>query len=176
LALVELTKHLPGEPKVTTRLYPVDFDRVRMRLEEDLSAGFDVALHLGQAPGIAAIRLEMMAINVRRELQSTSDLDPQLSEDGPVAYRSTLPLPSWLPLVRQLGIPCELSYHAGTYLCNATLYWNRYLCERKGWQTRSAFIHLPLDPSQIAPQKEKYPSMPVTMVATALERILQELK
>src|SRR5262245_20545381 len=81
LALVELTKQLPTEPKVTTRLYPVDFDRVRAKLEDDLRAGFDVAIHLGQAPGIAAVHLEMMAINIRRELQSTSDIDPPLSED-----------------------------------------------------------------------------------------------
>ena len=38
LALVELTKELPREPHVTTRLYPVDFGLVRSKLEEDLAS------------------------------------------------------------------------------------------------------------------------------------------
>src|SRR5262245_50824012 len=64
LALVELTRELPLEPKVVTRRYPVDFEQTRSRLFEDLAAGYDFALHLGQAPGIGRIHLEAIGVNV----------------------------------------------------------------------------------------------------------------
>ena len=35
LALVELTRDLPEDPKVVTRRYPVDFSTTRERLAED---------------------------------------------------------------------------------------------------------------------------------------------
>jgi pyroglutamyl-peptidase len=175
LALVELTRQLPSHPKVTTRLYPVDFNLVRNRLEADLANEFDYAIHLGQAPGSTTLQLESVAINVRQDA-AAEDQSGELAEDGPVAYRSTLPLTDWLPIVRQLGVPCRMSYHAGVYLCNATLYWNRYLCQRRGWATRSAFIHVPLDPTQTVEQPGSWPSLPASMVAAALLRLLDELK
>jgi len=175
LALVELTKDLPNEPKVTTRRYPVDFERIRSLIEQDLTRGFDVAIHLGQAPGSTAIRLESLAVNVRREYPAPDDHDQPLCAEGPAAYRATLPLANWAPLLRGIGIPCEVSYHAGTYLCNAALYWNRHLCAQHGWSTRSAFIHLPLEPSQIAQPERSTASMPAIMVAKGLQRILSEI-
>ena len=52
LALVELTRNLPEQPQVTTRLYPVDFSEMKERLEADLSAKFDFALHVGQCRAV----------------------------------------------------------------------------------------------------------------------------
>ena len=57
LALMELVKDLPKAPAITTRLYPVEFQEVRRRLREDLQSNYDVALHLGQAPGSARPRI-----------------------------------------------------------------------------------------------------------------------
>ena len=45
LALVEFTKRLGPNAKVTTRLYPVDFDIVAERLRKDLAADYDFAIH-----------------------------------------------------------------------------------------------------------------------------------
>ena len=45
LALVELTRQLPAQHSVTTRLYPVDLAVVERKLEEDLAAQFDLVLH-----------------------------------------------------------------------------------------------------------------------------------
>ena len=55
LALLELTRDLPPEPKVVTRRYPVDFASARTRLFEDLAANYDFALHLGQSPGSSRV-------------------------------------------------------------------------------------------------------------------------
>ncbi|MCH2402153.1 MAG: pyroglutamyl-peptidase I, partial [Pirellulales bacterium] len=66
LALVELTRQLPVQHSVTTRLYPVDLAVVQRKLEEDLAAQFDLVLHLGQAPGSTHVQFEAIGINVTR--------------------------------------------------------------------------------------------------------------
>jgi pyroglutamyl-peptidase len=98
-----------------------------------------------------------------------------LVEDGPVAYRSQLPLAVWAQKLRQAGIPAQVSYHAGTFLCNATLYLSHYLAEQQGLHTRSAFVHLPLDTSQVLSDRQDLPSLPAAMTGSALRLILDEL-
>jgi len=132
LALVELTRQLPHDPQVTTRLYPVDFAAVRDRLTQDLALNYDVALHLGQAPGDSAIRLETVAINVRSPARAglPGQTFGPLVDDGPLAYASALPMTMLAERIRAAGIPAAVSHHAGTYVCNATLYLSHYLTER----------------------------------------------
>jgi pyroglutamyl-peptidase len=175
LALVQLTQNLPARPKIVTRLYPVDFSTVKERLSDDLSAGFDYAIHLGQAPGSSRVQLEAIGINVGGSSQEPPDRYRQLCDDGPVAYRSPLPLADWAVKLRAAGIPAQVSYHAGTYLCNATLYWTSYLAERMGLPTQAAFVHLPLDISQVVNEPHGSAAMPTTMSAAAIRLILEDL-
>lgn len=126
LALIEFTKRLDGSAKVTTRLYPTDLAAAVQRLEEDLAGQHDYVLHLGQAPGAAQLRLEAIGVNVATESAGHPDQVRTLVPDGPVAYRSRLPLAQWAEMLRQAGIPASVSYHAGTYLCNAILYLSHY--------------------------------------------------
>ena len=174
LALIELIQNLPGGSTVTTRRYPVDFGEVKKLLANDLADNYDMVLHLGQAPGTSRVQLESIGINVGGKLgQMPEDYRP-LSEDGPVAYRSDLPLDDWAREIRSTGIPAQVSHHAGTYLCNATLYWTHYLAERMDLSTRAAFIHLPLDTSQVVGEMRDLPSLPATVSANALRIILQQ--
>lgn len=176
LALVELTRNLPLEPDITTRLYPVDLAAVRENLERDLP-GHDVAIHLGQAPGSTSIQLEAIGINVAGAEIAHRGHPRPLAPDGPVAYQSDLPVASWAGLLRDAGIPAQVSYHAGTYLCNATLYLTHYLCEQYGWSTRAAFMHVPLAPAQAIhhAQQDHMAAMPSATVADALRLILMQL-
>jgi pyroglutamyl-peptidase len=98
-----------------------------------------------------------------------------LVRDGPVAYQSQLPLGSWANMLCSAGIPATVSYHAGTFLCNATLYLTHYLAERKQLRTRSTFVHLPLDTIQTAREKKEIPALPATLCAKALQMIVAEL-
>ena len=174
LTLVQLTHALPVQPVITTRLYPVDFAAVRERLTEDLQAGYDVALHLGQR-GTGRIKLESIGLNIGGGSSQSADQFRPLVDDGPVAYRSELPLGDWALKLRRADIPAQLSFHAGTFLCNATLYYTHYLCERLGLKTKAAFVHLPLDVSQVAKEQADLPSLPVSYGVAALRLILEEL-
>jgi pyroglutamyl-peptidase len=175
LALVKLTQNLPSEPAVTTRLYPVDFAAVKEKLANDLKANHDFALHLGQAPGSTRIQLEAIAVNVGGSSTQSPDQFRPLVDGGPIAYRSPLPLGDWAVKLREQGIPAQVSYHAGTYLCNATLYFSCYLAERMELKTKAAFIHLPLDYSQTAEQALDLASLGAETSAEALRLVLAEL-
>lgn len=175
LTLIELTRNLPDRPTVTTRRYPVDFQGMRERLAADLDANYDFAIHLGQAPGRGRIELESVGLNIAGELDQRPDEFFRLVEDGPVAYGSDLPLAEWSAKIRKAGIPCQVSYHAGTYLCNATLYLSHFLAEQKSLTTRSVFIHLPLDVSQVLGKRKDFPTTPATTMAAAVRLILDEL-
>ncbi len=175
LALVQLTQNLPNEPQITTRLYPVDFAEMKARLAADLSANFDYALHIGQAPGSSRIQLEAIGLNIGGSSSQSPDQYRLLAEDGPVAYRSELPLADWAVKLRRAGVPAQVSYHAGNYLCNATLYWSHYLIERMALATQTAFIHVPLDVSQVVNEPHGTASLPVSISSQAVRLILEEL-
>lgn len=175
LTLQELTKELAGSPRVTTRLYPVDFLQVRERLRSDLDANYEFALHLGQAPGASGIQLEAIGLNLAQDrAQAAEDVQP-LIVGGPMAYRSQLPLGQWSRRLRQAGIPAAVSFHAGTYLCNAALYLSQYFAEQRQLKTRATFIHLPLAPAQVAHERQPSPSLPTALAVAALQIILREL-
>jgi pyroglutamyl-peptidase len=174
-ALVALTRELPVAPRVVTRRYPVDFEKTRAKLAEDLAANYDYTLHLGQAPGSSRVHLEAVALNVAGETTQSPDDFQTLVPNGPAAYRSGLPLSAWATKIRAAGIPVQVSYHAGTYLCNAILYLAQHIAAEQKLKTQSAFVHLPLSPSQVLNERHDVPSLPTALCAEALQVILAEM-
>lgn len=175
LALVELTKEVPPNHEITTRLYPVDFSEIRKRLKSDLDAEYDIALHLGQAPGATCLLLESVGLNVGGNSEQLPEECKALIEDGPVAYRSDLPLAEWASLLRDQGIPAQVSYHAGLFLCNATLYLTHHFIRLHGYKTRATFLHLPLDPSQATNESKQPPTLPAHEAARAMRILIGQI-
>jgi pyroglutamyl-peptidase len=174
LALNELTRDVPASLRTTTGLLPVDFDIVKARLAEELAADYDFVLHLGQAPGSTAVQLEAVGLNIACD--ANTEIDQPLCDDGPLAYRSSLPLFDWAERICAAGIPAEVSFHAGTYLCNAALYLTHYYIERKKLRTKAAFIHLPLDKSQILGETQGTPSLSAALSSKAIRIALEALE
>ena len=174
LALIELTRELPSNLAITTRLYPVNFDAVRERLEEDLSENFDVAIHLGQDPGSTAIKFETTAINMASEPDASCDYR-KLVPGGPSAFQSELAVGQYASVLEAAGVPCSISHHAGTFLCNAVYYLSNFICTTHGWKTNSLFIHVPLDASQTAQMAYPLASMTSSLTASALRLVLNEI-
>lgn len=165
-AMMDLTRWYDGAAEVVTRRYPVDLTRMSQALRKDLQDNFDYAIHLGQSPGAPMIKLESVGLNVR------SDGSP-LIPDAPEAYRSPMPLGRCCEALLAAGIPCELSHHAGTYLCNAALFLSQHYSRSFGMKTQSAFIHLPLSPSQAAADASaRLPSMSTPMASAAIAVVL----
>jgi pyroglutamyl-peptidase len=130
---------------------------------------------LGQAPGISRVHLEAIGINCGGHSTQTPDQYQPLVPDGPTAYQSSLPLSTWATQIRELGIPCQVSYHAGTYLCNALLYLTHHMAQSQGLKTQATFIHLPLAPTQVLAERQDWPSLPSAVSAEAVRWMLQRL-
>jgi pyroglutamyl-peptidase len=168
-ALMDLTHWYAGAVEITTRRYPVNLAKVSDALRRDLQSNYDLAIHLGQSPGSPLIKLESVGLNV------LSDGRP-ITADGPDAYRSRLPLEQVANGLNDRGIPCERSLHAGTYLCNATLYLSQHFSQSFAMQTQSVFIHIPLTPAQAAKHiSERLPSMSTPMASAAIAFAMEAL-
>jgi len=144
-------------------------------LIDDLSHNYDIALHMGQAPDSRDVQLEAIGINIGGHSSQAPDDYQPLVEDGPAAYRSQLPLAHCSKILRRQGVPVRVSYHAGTYLCNATMYLAHHIIATNGLKTKVAFIHLPLEPSQINDTQQDLPSLPAATSAKALRMLIEEL-
>lgn len=159
--------------RVTARVYPVEFDAARPLLESDLQQNYDLTIHLGQAQNTSRIRLEAVGLNVGSVPGRPETEMFGLVTNGPAAYQSQLPLTKWAERLRQQGIPAYVSYHAGTYLCNATLYWaHHFLDQNPQLTTPVCFIHVPLDISQVAGLPGDYLTLPAAMTANAVARLI----
>lgn len=174
--IVELLRVRGTIPNVITRRYPVSLSRFQERLEVDLARGFDSIIHLGQAPGISQVHLEAIAVNVAGVTEAEGADFGELVVGGPVGYRSGFPLGAWASYLRQSGIPARVSYHAGTYLCNAALYLSHHWLETHGKAGRVAFIHLPLSDQQVKESGRSLASMPLDTMVKAVGLLLDRIR
>ena len=134
----------------------------------------DVILCVGQAGGRDSITPEVVGINLREA--SIADNAGVLAQNEPViegapaAYFATLPVRKMMAAVQAADIKCKLSYSAGAFVCNDTLY--TLLHHFNGTQVQVGFVHVPFLPSQA---KETVPSMPLETIADALKIAIEAI-
>lgn len=138
----------------------------------------DAILCVGQAGGRAAVTVERLAINLIDaripDNAGAQPVDVPVTPGGPAAYFATIPAKAAVRRVQAAGIPCELSYTAGTYVCNALLYQALHLAAGLAiTQEQSAplagFIHLPYAEEQLAGKPAGTPGLPIETMTRALE-------
>ncbi len=138
----------------------------------------DLFISVGQAGGRSAITVERVAINL--EDARIPDNDGEEPHDQPViqgdqtAYFSTLPDKNIVKSMNEQGIPAQLSYTAGTYVCNAVMYTLLALRQDEKRPERklphiSGFIHVPYSTEQGRGKPEGTPTMPVDTMAQGLQ-------
>jgi pyroglutamyl-peptidase len=173
LCLQRLLPLLDPAWQVETRIYPVVFETARPLLEADLLQRFDFTLHLGQTQHTGRIRLEAVGLNVGAVPGKPEGDTFPLIPGGLAAYHCPLPLAEWAAQLRSVGVPAYVSFHAGTYLCNAALYWCHHIIAEHHLPTESCFVHVPLDISQVADLPGDYLTLPSELVADAVARLLR---
>lgn len=141
-----------GGVSVVGRLLPVDIAKLDAALKDALADVDPVAvILLGLAPGETCIRLERVALNLADfpipDNAGAKARDQVLDGQGDTALTSRLPLRTIEKRLLGMGIPTRLSESAGTYLCNASMYWALSWLPRR---VPCGFIHLPLLPAQVA--------------------------
>jgi pyroglutamyl-peptidase len=104
-----------------------------------------IHLSLGLAASRSTITPEVLAINCAHNPKrpdndgKTQSLTPLLPE-GADLYWSNLPLQR---IEQELAL--ELSFTAGTYVCNSVMYWALHTIKQENLDTLSGFIHIPPD-------------------------------
>ena len=76
---------------------------------------------------------------------------------------------------RQAGIPAVVSYHAGTFLCNATMYLTHHWCQVNRHPIQVGFVHLPLSTEQVAGSGRSLASLPVATMAQAVRLLIEDV-
>ena len=104
-----------------------------------------VSLGLGGGP---ALRVERVAVNLKVLDGNDGPEDLEVAEGGPAAYFSTLPVREMVAGMRADGVPAQLSYSAGTFLCNHMMYSVLHHLAQQGLDTPAGFIHIPALPEQ----------------------------
>lgn len=133
----------------------------------------NAVLCVGQAGGRSSISVEKVAINLAEaRIPDNDKQQPKglpLAADGETAYFSSLPVKAIVKAIRMHGIPSNISYTAGTFVCNAIMYELLYMIAREYKGMRGGFIHVPFDTAQAVDKPDGISSMPIATIAKALE-------
>lgn len=167
----------PSGVTLQTLLLPVTFKSSARLLTEHLSVFKpDLVLCIGQAGGRAQLSLEQVGINLlEARIPDNDGWQPSglpVVTDAPAAYFSNLPLKALCADLNKAGIPAQISYSAGTYVCNATLYQLMHQITVQQLHCRGGFIHIPYAPAQVC-DKPGQPSMAIETVVSALWQCIQ---
>ncbi len=142
-----LTRMRP-DLNVITRELPVSYDGSSAALRAALQeVQPDALISLGVAVGRDVVSLEQVAINLDSAGIEDNDGDRRCDEpivpDGREAYFSSLPVRASFERLRAAGEPVEISYTAGTYVCNHVFYEGQRISRDLGLSIPAGFVHVP---------------------------------
>ena len=155
----EVVRELAGERiaghRVVPAELPVTFDTAIVALAEAIAREQPaLVIGVGQAGGRARISLERVAINLIDaripDNDGTQPIDAPVIDGAPTAYFTTLPVKAMLAAMQASGVPGELSFSAGSYVCNAVFFALMHLLATRHRGVRGGFIHIPYLPRQAA--------------------------
>lgn len=164
-----------GGRRVVTLCLPSAFGGAFPRLEAAMRELDPVALiAVGQAGGRDKISLERVAVNLIDARIPDNDglqpIDEPVVPGGPNAYFSGLPIKAMLVALQAAGYPAEISYTAGSYVCNQVFY---ALCHalRERPEVAGGFVHVPFLDNQ-APRHPGKPTIHTDILVGALRVML----
>lgn len=136
----------------------------------------DVVLMMGEYGGRAMITVERLAQNLNDNARyGLRDNDGRLLQDdltvpdGPVAYRTTLPIRAMVRAMRDAGVPADISDAAGTFCCNHLLYGILHYLTVSRLGIGAGWLHLPYLPQVAALERNLgAPSMSVETAAAGV--------
>ena len=163
-----------GEYALTKCLIPVVFGKAAetvINVAQEIRP--DVILCIGQAGGRSAITPELVGINLRHaSIPDNSGNHPQdepIIDGGNNAHFSTLPVRKMAETIKAAGIPAQVSYSAGAYVCNDVLY--TLLSHFQNSGTQVGFIHVPYSTDQ-----QKTPAMDLADIIKGLTIAIENME
>ena len=175
LLLQPLPRHIESE--IIKREIPTSFTRGTAEVVRQIElCQPDLVLNVGQAGGAAGLRVERVAINLADARIPDNDgaqpVDEPLVQDSAPAYFAKLPVKAMVRGVQAKGYPCQLSYTAGTYVCNAVMYTVLHTVQSDP-HIRAGFVHVPYAASQLEGKAAGTPAMPLADITAALAAAIE---
>lgn len=172
----EGVKHLPEHLQsieIIKRKLPVEYHRVGGCLIHLIQEACpDAVLCIGQASGRAAVTPEKVAINwMSSKTADNAGVKQEgayICESKADAYFATIPVEQITAALKDAGIPAQISYTAGTYVCNRTMYELLDYVKHNAPKIKGGFIHVPCMTNQAA-DSPNLPSMSRETITAALE-------
>ncbi len=132
----------------------------------------DIVICVGEAGGRAVITPERFAVNLNdAPFPDNAGRQPReaaIVEDGPVAYRTTLPITDMIQAMRAAEIPAAPSSSAGNYVCNNVFYGLMHLIATTRPQLVGGFIHVPYMHEQVLHRADAQPSLSIATITDAI--------
>lgn len=142
-------------------------------IEEAHKISADAVLCIGQAGGRSKITPEYYGLNLRNASIPDNDGNQPVFEkiikDGPEGLLATLDVRNIAAKIAE-KYPAEVSFYAGTFVCNETLY--TVLEHFNGTDVKAGFIHVPYIPEQAS---DNEPSMPLEDIIAAITIAIENI-
>jgi pyroglutamyl-peptidase len=179
----EAVKLLPGNiagAEIVTIEIPTVYGKSGETVEKGIKQYKpDAVLCVGQAGGRSAITVERVAINLAeariKDNEGNQPVGQLLKEDGENAYFATIPVKAMVNNIRKHRIPANISYTAGTFVCNDVMYDLLYMINKRYPKIKGGFVHVPFAPEQVIERPDGTASMPVEIIAKALEYAIEAI-
>lgn len=156
------------DAEVVSAVLPViygDDTAVALPLIEEYQPCAVISFGLGHSP---CLNVERVAVNLKGD-------DVPIVVEGPDAYFATLPTRLIADAIVDGGVPSQLSYHAGTFLCNHTMYSVLHHLSETGRAIPAGFIHIPPTPQLVVDQGQTGPSMSLEKIREGAVLALKNL-
>lgn len=172
-----LIEHLQNDPQLKYNceflLLPVDYDQAAQILSENLkSQKWSGWIGFGQAGGRDKISLERVALNWKEEdfnqVEGQSWTPSPLVPGAVDAFINPMNLAKILAELKKNQIPSEISFSAGTYICNCVYYFATKTFQDSNSNAFSLFVHVPYLPEQ----SQVAPTMPLEQILKAAKLII----
>lgn len=157
---------------------PTVFGKCAKAVEEAIKTHKpDCVLCVGQAGGRSTITVEKLAINYAdariADNEGNQPIDSRIIPEGENAYFATLPVKAMVENCRKKGIPANLSFTAGTYVCNDVMYRLLHMLSTEYSNIKGGFIHVPFAVQQATNYGDGMASWEVSTIAKGLEYALE---
>ncbi len=162
-----------GSVELIKEQLPVVYDSVGKRPELLVRTYRPDAVQcIGQAKGRCSIMPEKIAINWKaskaEDNVGVAYHGEPIEPDGADGYFATIPVEKICNTLKSRGIPSQVSYSAGTYVCNCTMYSLLYFLKKTGLSIPAGFIHVPCSYEE-GIQRPDIPAMPLFVIVSGLE-------
>jgi pyroglutamyl-peptidase len=153
---------------------PVNFncwDILRNKIEEFKP---DFVLGIGIAVGINKVKVEKVGLNYKHseisDNEKTRATLEKINASKKLSYETNIDVLDFVDSLKKKEIPAEISFHAGTYVCNYT-YYNclEYVSDKN---IKTLFIHIPASPKDTIELNLNVPCFPSSVIADGIFNIL----